>query len=69
MLEATRLYARRLGCIDELERVGRLIDEPPAERQRALGRVGGPAVVTPALADVFCDSCTASPDAGSMVAG
>jgi carboxylate-amine ligase len=68
-VEAARLYARRLGCAEELELVGRLADEPPAEHQRAVANEpdGLPGVVA-AMADAFCTSCAASPGAGSVIA-
>jgi carboxylate-amine ligase len=68
IVDSTRLYARRLGCADELELVAHLADEPPAERQRARASEpeGLPGVVA-TMADAFCDSCTASPGAGSMI--
>jgi carboxylate-amine ligase len=68
IVDSTRLYARRLGCADELELVTQLAAEPPAERQRALaGEPEGLAGVVGAMAGVFCDSCTASHGAGSVI--
>jgi glutamate---cysteine ligase / carboxylate-amine ligase len=66
IVDATRLYARPLGCADELALVERLADEPPAERQRRLANESGLPGVVAAIADSFCDSCTASP--GSVFA-
>jgi carboxylate-amine ligase len=62
IVDSTRLYARRLGCAEELELVAQLADDPPAERQRARASEpeGLPGVVA-AMADAFCDSCATSP--------
>jgi hypothetical protein len=48
-----RLYAGRLGCLEELLGVRRLIDNPPAERQRAIADARGLAEVVPALGAAF----------------
>jgi carboxylate-amine ligase len=69
IVDATRTHARRLGCLDELELVLRLADDPPAERQRALAEdTAGIAGVVPAMADTFCDPCGAGADPGRAVA-
>jgi glutamate---cysteine ligase / carboxylate-amine ligase len=69
IVDATSLHARRLGSIDQLELVAALADDPPAERQRRHAEDGGLAGVVAALADEFCDPCTAGSDSsGSMIA-
>jgi carboxylate-amine ligase len=60
MVESMRLYATRLGCLDELLGMRRLIDSPPAERQRTLADERGLAAVVPALSDAFCAPDTAA---------
>jgi carboxylate-amine ligase len=61
IVDATRLYAARLGCLDELELVLRMAADPPAERQRALaGEPEGLTGIVPALAGVFCEPCRAA---------
>ena len=54
MVECMRLYATRLGCLDELLGVQRLIDEPPAERQRSTADDRGFEGVVPVLSEAFC---------------
>src|SRR4051794_6876409 len=54
MVDSTRLYASRLGCLDELLDVLRLLDEPPAERQRALAEAHGLPATVAALSEAFC---------------
>jgi glutamate---cysteine ligase / carboxylate-amine ligase len=56
MVECMRLYATRLGCLDDLLGVQRLIEHPPAERQRAVADAHGIAHVVPALGDAFTPS-------------
>lgn len=41
MLDACRPHAQDLGCVDELDGVTRLLDEPGAERQRVLAQRAG----------------------------
>jgi gamma-glutamyl:cysteine ligase YbdK (ATP-grasp superfamily) len=59
IVDATRLYARRLGCADELALIVRLADEPPAEHQRRLANESGLPGVVAAMADSSCDSWAA----------
>ncbi|HEX6713677.1 MAG TPA: YbdK family carboxylate-amine ligase [Thermoleophilaceae bacterium] len=54
MLECMRLYATRLGCLDELLALRQLIENPPAERQRMLAEDHGVAAIVPALSQAFC---------------
>ncbi|MEA2424290.1 MAG: glutamate---cysteine ligase / carboxylate-amine ligase [Thermoleophilaceae bacterium] len=68
MVEAASLHARRLGSADELDLVTRLADDPPAERQRRRAEEAGLAGVAAALAEGFCDSCSANSDSGPMLA-
>jgi carboxylate-amine ligase len=68
MVEAASTHARRLGSADELDLVTRLADDPPAERQRRHAREAGLAGVAAALADGFCDPCSANSDSGPMLA-
>jgi carboxylate-amine ligase len=58
MVECMRLYATRLGCLDELLGIRRLIESPPAERQRAIADARGLAAVMPALGDAFAATDT-----------
>jgi hypothetical protein len=53
LLAAARPHARELGGLPELEAVQDLIDDPPAERQRALARrqAGLPGLVEALSAD------------------
>jgi carboxylate-amine ligase len=62
IVDSTRLYARRLGCADELELVAQLADEPPAERQRARASEpeGLPGVVA-TMAGAFCAAARPAP--------
>jgi carboxylate-amine ligase len=53
MVDCTRLYASRLGCLDELLDVLRLAEDPPAERQRAIAATDGLPAVVETLAAVF----------------
>jgi glutamate---cysteine ligase / carboxylate-amine ligase len=53
MVECMRLYASRLGCLDELLGVRRLIDSPAAERQRAVADAQGVEHVAEALGEAF----------------
>ena len=54
MVDCTRLYAGRLGCLDELLEVARLAADPPAERQRALADGRGLAGAVAAMSQTFC---------------
>jgi carboxylate-amine ligase len=71
LVDCARLYARRLGCLAELERVEQLADDPPEERQRAAARgAAGPSGVTRALSAAFCDWRAVIADrGGTAVAG
>jgi carboxylate-amine ligase len=63
MIDALRMHARRLGCLDELESVWELAEQPPAARQRAtVHRVGLKRAVS-AMADAF--PCSSEAIAGS----
>jgi carboxylate-amine ligase len=54
MVDCTRLYASRLGCLDELLDVLRLAGDPPAERQRQLADAHGIPRAIGALSESFC---------------
>ncbi len=54
MVESTRLYARRLGCLDELLDVLRMAADPPADRQRALADERGLGGAVAGLSEAFC---------------
>jgi carboxylate-amine ligase len=71
LVDCAKLYARRLGCLPELERVEQLAEDPPEERQRAAARgSAGPAGVTRALSAAFCDWRAVIADrGGTVVAG
>jgi carboxylate-amine ligase len=71
LVDCAKLYARRLGCLPELERVEQLADDPPEERQRAAARgSAGPAGVTRAMSAAFCDWRAVIADrGGTAVAG
>jgi carboxylate-amine ligase len=56
MIDCMRLYATRLGCLDELLAVRRLIENPPAERQRATAAERGVEAIVPSLSDAFSAS-------------
>ena len=54
MVDCTRLYASRLGCLDELLDVLRLAADPPAERQRAIADSHGIPGTVAAMSQSFC---------------
>ena len=54
MTECMRLYASRLGCLDELLGVLRLAESSPAERQRETAEARGLDGVVAALSEAFC---------------
>jgi carboxylate-amine ligase len=64
MVECMRLYATRLGCADELFGVLRMIESPPADRQRETADASGLDAVVPALSAAFCAprAATAGPE-------
>lgn len=53
MVNCTRLYAERLGCLEELLTVLDLADDPPAERQRAIADAIGIAGAVAAMSESF----------------
>ena len=53
IVDCMRLYAGRLGCLDDLLAIRRLMESPPAERQRAIADERGLEGVVPALSDAF----------------
>jgi carboxylate-amine ligase len=71
LLDCARLYARRLGCLAELERVEQLADDPPEARQRAAAQgAAGVSGVTRALSAAFCDwRAVIAERGGTAVAG
>jgi glutamate---cysteine ligase / carboxylate-amine ligase len=68
MVACTRLYASRLGCLDELLDVLRLAAEPPAERQRALVHSHGLAGAVAAMSKTFCAPRSATAGAEAAIA-
>jgi carboxylate-amine ligase len=68
MVACTRLYASRLGCLDELLDVLRLAAEPPAERQRALVHSHGLAGAVAAMSKTFCAPRSATAGAEAALA-
>jgi glutamate---cysteine ligase / carboxylate-amine ligase len=55
MIDHIRMYASRLGCLDDLLDAVRLVADPPAERQRAAAAERGPQGVACALSGAFGD--------------